>query len=325
MQRAWRLAALVGGLLCAGALAAEVTVQVHRYFFEGRTADGAYKFSTQPQTLRLQRVTVKQAQSVSLSPGEMGAGGIEQMRNDLEEIDALRHDGAGEISGVTDSEVNGHFLGRVFQVEYVLADGRTKTMNEGDPDSRGSASPAQIEQEQEQIAELREKGQREITTIIETEMDGGLDRTLICRYVMPDGREVTMDEADPLAERSATHVAAARRDELLRLAGRNAGTFIGSVERQMFGRSFTFERYSYKLTDGSVAIRAEGRPTGAKQDLTKADWSELGHLTKDGAGEFLGRYEQEVRGKLFSFEKKRYVLSDGTQVVRSRGAPKANN
>jgi hypothetical protein len=325
LKRAWRLAALVGGLLCAGVLAAEVTVQVHRYFFEGRTADGIYKFSTQPQTLRLQGVTVMQGQSVSMSPDEMGPGGIEQMRNDLEEIDEQRRDGAGEISGVTDTEVNGHVLWRVFHVKYVLADGRTMTMNEGDPDSGGSGSPAQMEQEQEQIAELRKKGQREITAIIETEIDGGVDRTLICRYVMPDGREVTMGEGDPQAERSATHVSAVRRKELLRLAGLNAGTFISSVERQMYGRSYTFERYSYKLADGSVAIRAEGRPSGPKQELTKADRSELADLTKAGAGELLGRYEQEVRGKLFSFEKKRYVLRDGTQVVRSRGTPKADN
>ena len=93
----------------------------------------------------------------------------------------------------------------------------------------------------------------------------------------------------------------------------------------MFGRCFTFERYSYKLADGGVAVRAEGRPTGAKQDLTKADRNELANLTKAGAGELLGRYEQEVRGKLFSFEKTRYVLSDGTLVIRSRGAPKADH
>ena len=242
LKRAWRLAALGGGLLGAGVLAAAVTVQVHRYFFEGRTADGSYTFSSQPQTLRLQGVTVMHAQSAVLSSDELGGGGIEQAQNDLDEIDRLRSEGAGEIKGVTDTEVNGHSLGRVFHVEDLLTDGRTITMNEGNPDSWGRTSPAEFEREQEQIAELRAKGQRDITTIFETELDGGVDRTLICRYLMPEGREITIAEGDPQAEGSAAHLSAAQRDELRRLAGLNAGTFIGSVERQMFGRCFTFER-----------------------------------------------------------------------------------
>ncbi len=40
------------------------------------------------------------------------------------------------------------------------------------------------------------------------------------------------------------------------------------------------------------------------------------------AGEFLGTYEQEIRGKMFTFERKRYTLSDGTEVIRADGEPK---
>ncbi|MGO8929352.1 MAG: hypothetical protein ACLQU3_21005 [Limisphaerales bacterium] len=324
-RRIWRVAALVAGVLCAGALAAQVAVQVHRYFFEGRTADGSYKFATQPQTLRLPHATVVQSRSATMGSEELGAGGIEQMQSDLEEIDSLRQQDAGELMGVIDTEVNGYSPGRVFQFRYVLADGRTRFMNEGDSESRGNASAAQIEKDQEQIAELRQQGQREITTVIETEVGSQVDRTLICRYVLPDDREVIMGESDPAVGSSGTHLSAAQRDELMRLVGLKSGTFIGSIERQLFGRSFTFERYSYKLADGTVAIRAEGQPTGLKRNLTEADWSELANLTKAGAGELLGKYEQEIRGKLFSFEKKRYILSDGTEVVRSRGVPKADN
>jgi hypothetical protein len=324
-KRIWRVAALVAGLLCAGALAAQVAVQVHRYYFAGRTADGYYKFSAQPQTVRLTRTTVVQGRSATMGPEELGAGGIQQMQSDLEEVDSLRQQGAGEVRGVTDTEVNGHSLGRVFQFKYVLADGRTRFMNEGDSESRGNASSAQLEKDQEQINQLRQQGQREITTVIETEVGGQVDRTLICLYVLPDGREVIMGESDPAVGSSATHLSPAQRDELQRLQGSKGGTFIGSIERELFGRSFTFARYSYKLADGTVAIRAEGQPTGLKRNLTAADWSELANLTKAGAGELLGKYEQETRGKLFSFEKKRYILSDGTEVVRSRGVLKADN
>jgi len=324
-KRIWRVAALVAGVLCAGALAAQVAVQVHRYFFEGRTADGSYKFSTQPQTLHLPGATLVQSRSTTMGPEALGAGGIEQMQSDLEEIDSLRQQDAGELRGVTDTEVNGHSLGRVFQFKYVLADGRTRFMNEGESESRGNASPAQIEKDQEQIAELRQQGQREIIAVIETEVGSQVDRTLGCRYVLPDGREAIMGEGDPSVGSSATHLSHAQRDELLRLVDLKTGTFIGSIERQLFGRSFTFERYSYQLADGTVAIRAEGHPTGLKWNLTAADRSELADLTKAGAGELLGKYEEEIRGKLFSFEKKRYLLSDGTEVVRLRGVPKADN
>ena len=33
---------------------------------------------------------------------------------------------------------------------------------------------------------------------------------------------------------------------------------------------------------------------------------------------------QEIRGKLFQFEKKRYILSDGTEVMRSQGTASAD-
>ena len=92
-----------------------------------------------------------------------------------------------------------------------------------------------------------------------------------------------MGESDPAVGSSGTHLSAAQRGELMRLVGSSAGTFIGSIGRQLFGRSFTFERYSYKLADGTVAIRAEGHPTGLKWDLTAADRSKLADLTKAGA------------------------------------------
>lgn len=324
-KRGWRVAILIAGLFCAGALVAQVAVQVQRYFFEGRIADGSYKFSTQPQITRLPHATIVQSRSTSVGPEELGTGSVEQMQTDLEEIDSLRAQDVRELKRVTETQVNGYSLGTIFQFKYVLADGRTKLMNERDSDSpNGNASPAEIEKEQEQIAELRQNGQREVITIIETEVEGLIHRTLICRYVLPDGREVTRGESDPSVS-PGTHLSPAQRHELQRLGDLKAGTFVGLVERQLFGSNFRFERYSYKLSDGTVVIRGEGRPTGLKRNLTDADWSELANLSKAGRGELLGVYEQQVRGKLFSFEKKRYILSDGTEVVRLRGVPKAEN
>jgi hypothetical protein len=333
-KRKWKVAALLAGLLCAGALAAQVAIQVHRYLFQGRTHDGAYQFATQPQivfrgtgaeTNGGESVQAVQATSVSVGAEELGPGGVEQMQQDLEEIDLLRDQDARELVGVTDTEVNGHSLGRVLRFKYVLSDGRVRLMNEGVSDSGGFASPAQRQKDQEEIAELRQQGRREITGVIETEVNGQVGRTLICQYALSDGREVTMGEGDPSLENAGPGLSSAQLEEMGRLERLKAGTFVGSVEKQLFGRSFTFQRYSYQLADGTRAIRSEGQPTGEKRRLSEADWNELANLTQAGAGELLGNYEQEVRGKVFSFAKRRYLLKDGTEVIRSRGMPKTGN
>src|SRR5512140_3917213 len=46
LRARWKTAALLLGLLCVAAVATEVGLQVHRYYFEGRARDGAYIFTT---------------------------------------------------------------------------------------------------------------------------------------------------------------------------------------------------------------------------------------------------------------------------------------
>jgi hypothetical protein len=334
-KRSWKVATLISGLLCTGVLLAQVAVQVQRYFFQGRTRDGAYQFSTLPKTIyvgpptgstgSLQGLKVVQVQTTKVDPEDLGAGGVEQMRKDLEEMELLKQQGLREIIGVTDTEVSGYRLGRVFEYKYVLTDGRVKTMREGESDSMSASSPDQIEKDQQQIAELRQLSQREISSVVETEVAGKISRTLICLYVLSDGREITMGEGDPSAGTSFQMLTEAQWNELARLKGLKAGNFIGTEEKQLLGRTFTFQRYAYKLADGTVAISSEGQPTGLKRNLTEENWDEVANLRKVGAGESLGHYEEQIGGKVFNFEKKRYILSDGTEVIRANGAPKANN
>ena len=93
------------------------------------------------------------------SAGDLDAAGIEQKRKDLEEIDALRQRNARELFRVIDTEVNGKPSGRIFFYKYVLADGRTEIFTETGEES---LSPAQMESDRQQIADLRQRGQREI-------------------------------------------------------------------------------------------------------------------------------------------------------------------
>jgi len=327
----WKTVALLLGLLCGAAAAAELVIQVHRYYFEGRASDGSYHFASEPETVyrgsyvdengTRQEVAVGGAsRTVVVREGDLDPAGIEQTRQDLEEIDALRQIDARELLSVTDTEVNGNFIGRAFAFKYVLADGRTQTLGEAGFD-RPRVSEVRMEQDQQEIAQLRRRGQREVTTIIDTDLDGQIDRTLICRYTLSDGREVTVGESDQELGTPAIRLTSEQQQELSRLVSLKEGELLGSRETQMFGKTFTFQEYLFRLSDGTVVTRSEGKPQGLKTNLTDTDWKELRELRKAGASETLGTYQEEVRGKLLKFSRVRYILSDGTEVIQSDGEP----
>lgn len=330
-RRLWKIAAVVA-LICTGVVAAAVVgVKIRQYHFVGRDPDGTYHFSTEPETIyertyqgangTKQGVIVTTSTAVSLDSDDANGASVEQMQSDLEEIDLLRQQDARELVRVIDTQVNGHFW-RTCVFKYVLSDGRTHTINEADPDEDKPRTPVQMEQDFEEVTRLREQGLRDVVSVIETDLEGEIHRTLICRYVLAGGREVTMGEGDPELAPPTKMLSPEQIQEVAHLQLLKQGEFLGSVERQMYGKTFTFERYLFTLSDGTVVTRAEGKPKGQKTTLTEADWKELHSLKKAGAGEYLGIYEEEIRGKVFVFERKRYILSDGTEVIRAEGDPK---
>ena len=168
--RGWKTAALLLGLLCAaGAVTevAKVAIEANRVRFEGRGHDGSDHFKT---ALRTPDGDQNSGGSIASSGnGELDAAGIERLRLHFEEIEVLRQKEAGELEGATDVAVNGKFLLSTFQVRYVLADGRTKAMDDGYPDAAQSLPVARTEDGEWQIASLRKQDRREVDMIIETE------------------------------------------------------------------------------------------------------------------------------------------------------------
>lgn len=309
----WKTAALLLGLLGAGAVATEVIIQVHHYYFYGRAKDGFYFFSTTPEN------ATNQVDSIGIIVrGDLDAAGIEQKRKDLEEIDALRQRNARELFRVIDTEVNGKPLGRLFFYKYVFADGRTEIITErGDE----SASPAQMESDQQQIADLRQRGQREIPSIIEVEVGGQSRRSLFCLYVLSDGRGVTRFEPDPELP-GPVPLTSKQESELARLAVlEKKGEFLDSTQVQVLGRTFSLQKYSFTLSDGTVVTRSEGQPEGPMNGMTAAEGDEFRQLAAANKGETLGTYDEDVLGKPFKFTRVKYVLSDGTEVIQSSGKP----
>ena len=78
--------------------------------------------------------------------------------------------------------------------------------------------------------------------------------------------------------------------------------------------------YKYKLSDGRTMDMREG--AAGAYALGKARMEEYFRIRKAGPGEDLGTYEEEVEGRVFSFKRVRYYLSDGTEIVFSVGHPK---
>jgi len=80
--------------------------------------------------------------------------------------------------------------------------------------------------------------------------------------------------------------------------------------------------YRYELSDGRTIDQREGGPEGAYALSGKGLWEEWCQLRKAGHGEDLGTYEETVEGRVFSFKREKYFLSDGTEIIWSVGTPK---
>jgi hypothetical protein len=84
--------------------------------------------------------------------------------------------------------------------------------------------------------------------------------------------------------------------------------------------------YRYQLSDGQIKDMREGAEyevddmAHRKKFGTQLD--EFRQLKKAGSGEDLGTYEETVEGRVFSFKREKYFLSDGTEVIWSVGWPK---
>lgn len=300
----WKTAVLLLGLLGAAAVATEVIIQVRHFYFLDKNKDGSLLFfSTAPKGASGPSDTYTVGVESNLD-----AAGIEQKRKDLEEVDALRQRNARELFRLIDTEVKSNPPVRMFLFKYVLADGRTSVYNE-----------IYLEGDQQQIDALRQRGQREILEIREEEVGGKKERMLLCRYILSDGRAIINYEGDP-EENGPVPLNVDQHLELWRL-GNEKGKFLGSVQVQFHGRTVTFQRYSFTLSDGTVVIRSEAQPDASKRDLSLPQRYELNELAAANKGETLGTYEEDVTGKPFKFTRVKYVLSDGTEVIQSSGRP----
>ena len=85
--------------------------------------------------------------------------------------------------------------------------------------------------------------------------------------------------------------------------------------------------YKYELSDGQTKEMREGgdgMPVYSQDQFKefKPKLEEFRQLKKAEPGEYLGTSEQAVEGRVFTFKREKYLLSDGTEVIWSVGLPK---
>ncbi len=85
--------------------------------------------------------------------------------------------------------------------------------------------------------------------------------------------------------------------------------------------------YRYQLSDGRT--REMGEPADDMPVYSQEQWEEFSpqlaesrRLREAGPGENLGTYQETIEGRVFSFKREKYFLSDGTEAIWSVGTPK---
>jgi hypothetical protein len=126
----------------------------------------------------------------------------------------------------------------------------------------------------EEVDLLRQQDiKRELVSVVETEVNGKLQpRTFGYKYILADGREVKIGEADPDTQDLENSLTETQEDEVFSLLRADEYVKIGSEIKEVRGCLFNFKRNRFVLSDGTEVIRSFGRPIEDSQSIeTTAD------------------------------------------------------
>ena len=310
--KSWKVAAVIA-LICTGIAAATVVgVKIHKWRFLKKHPEAGY-------------ILVSEDGLKAATIPESWADNPEHAVEVKEELDLLKQQDAGELVSVLEKEVNGKLTSRTFISKYILADGREIKSSDRDPDLKESMTEAQ----KEEIISLLRADEYVTIGFEEKEVRGRMFSFERNRFVLSDGTEVIWSHGKPSEDRQDTVRTVVRdpeeaeqilkeKREIAILRQQDKRTLIGVKELKANGeldiRVFV---YRYQLSDGRTRDIGEGDEIN--HILDKEQIQEFSQLREAGAGEDIGTYEEEFEGRLFVFERKTFVLSDGTEVVDTIG------
>ena len=111
------------------------------------------------------------------------------------------------------------------------------------------------------------------------------------------------------------------KEELDLLKQQGAGELVSVVEKEVNGKLISrYFRSKYVLADGRE-IKSGDYDPDFNESLVEAKQEELISLVRADEFVTIGFEKKEVRGRMFSFKRDRFVLSDGTEVIWSVGRP----
>jgi hypothetical protein len=182
-----------------------------------------------------------------------------------------------------------------------------------------------VQQELQEIEALRQKNQRELVGVIDTQVNGhrGL-RIFRYRYVLADG--TTQEIGEGGSEGDSRTPEQVRQDDaeiaLLRAAGR--GQIIGVLDIEHNGRIQRLLTCAYTLSDGRTEIqRGQTDPLVPTPDnwLSQSQNDELWRLVRLDRGELLPAEARSLYGQTITFTRRAYELGGGDVVVMWDGQP----
>jgi hypothetical protein len=330
-MRDWKYAAVIA-LVGTGAVAAAV-VGVKYHFVKKENG---------------QNIVVSEDGRKGWSFSERTANSPQQAVATAEEMDLLIEQGKKELVSVHETEVDGRLDNRKLGYQYTLSDGRTIQQFENDPDTGPGTLTREQEKEVHRLWREVLAGSKFVGTSGGRSFTLTADGTEIPRYErviqgrnftfdkialdLADGARVTrsigiLSKDRPVAAMPAAGQAdnsgPGREDlrEWISLRQQNKGQVVavddlmagGKLDRRVFV-------YRYRLSDGRTLDMREG--AGGDRVLSPAQRQEWVRSREAGSGQDLGASEEQILGRTFTFTRKRYVLSDGTEVIWSYGKPK---
>ena len=110
-------------------------------------------------------------------------------------------------------------------------------------------------------------------------------------------------------------------EELDLLKQQGAGELVSVVEKEVNGKLISRVFISKYVLANGREIKSSDRDPDFNEQLTEAQDEELIDLLRADEYVTIGFEEKEFRGRMFSFERNRFILSDGTEVIWSDGKP----
>ena len=192
--------------------------------------------------------------------------------------------------------------------------------------NKTAETPELAVQTAEEMDLLKQQGIKELVSVHEIEVNGRLGRRRLgYKYTLSDGRTIRQSEDDPDTQDRESSLTQAQEDEIINLLRADEYVTIGFEEKEVRGRTFSFECNRFVLSDGTEVIKSIGKPSEERQDTIRTvvrdpkeaeqilkEKREIANLRQQDKRKLIGVKElkanDELDVRVFVYQ---YELSDG--------------